>query len=198
MSNTIEVVKGWFQPLKVLESQRVNRHLESLYKYGDNLVNSSNQTSSTAWKKIFRECLIDVIDVTNDVVKSYENNFKVNCGKTDDELNKMTKKDFVMLFAQVLNPIFVEEKEPHSDPKGLDNVLSNDVPNNLNSDDCPPGQYRNSYTGKCHDYGDYGGGSKKKSHKRSTRNPRRSRRHRRGRTSTHKYKNSLYRCVYRR
>jgi hypothetical protein len=189
MSNTIEVVKGWFQPLKVLESERVNRHLESLYNYGNNLVNSSNQTSSTAWKKIFRECLIDVIDVTNDVVKSYENKFQEKCGKTVDELNKMTKKDFVMLFAQILNPIFVEEKEQplqQEQPQSPQQHIKYDKYGCIIDY-----EVYHEITKKCYKIGEepIDGGSKKKSHKRSTRKPRRYRRGRgRGRTSTRKYK----------
>lgn len=89
----IEVVKVWFRPLEVLKNERVNSHLESLYKYGDNPVKSLNENSLSAWTKIFGECLSDVKAIPDvEFLKKYRTKFQANCKLSDDELNKMTKK----------------------------------------------------------------------------------------------------------
>lgn len=183
MSYTINEVKEWFSPLKVLD-KGVTSHLTSLTKYGDNLVKSPNETSTTAWTIIFGDCLSDVKAIPDndelEFVKKYRKKFQENCRLSDDELNKLTKKEFVYLFAIVMPDIFNEEKDPEPEPE------QQQPEQQLDKDGCPPGKYRNTYAG-CVDVGDHGGGSKNKSRKRSTRKPRRSRRHRR-RTTTRKYK----------
>jgi hypothetical protein len=117
---SIDEVKEWFSPLKVLNNKGVNKgvtnHLTSLSKYGDNPVKSLNEDSLTAWTKIFGECLSDVKAIPDndglEFVRRYREKFQENCRLSDDELNQLTKKEFVYLFAIVMPDIFnKEEKE---------------------------------------------------------------------------------------
>lgn len=109
---TPEQVKEWFGELTVLDTPRINQHLQSLGKYGDNPVKTQNNTNERAWTQIFNECLGDVkdIQIDKDYIR-YREEFQKRCGKTNDELNAMTKKDFVILFAQVMKDIFTEEEK---------------------------------------------------------------------------------------
>ena len=188
---TIDNVKEWFSPLEVLNTKFVIKHLTSLSEYGDKPVKSPNQTSTTAWTKIFGECLSDVKVIPDDdaltFVTKYRTEFKEKCGKSDDELNKMTKKEFVYLFAIVMPNIFNEEKErlEKEEKERLDKenkllqIQKNNIQLQVAQEEATADTYKN-------DMG-WGGGSKNKSRKRSTRKPRSSRRHRR-RTTTRKYK----------
>lgn len=181
---TIEDVKSWFGGIPIQDTTVAKGILTSLSKYGNNAINSSN-TSSTAWHKIFTDCLtcVNVIPSANalDFVRRYRDKFKNIANKNDDELNAMTKKGFVELFGSVMKTIFDEETPPLQ-PESETKVLT---------EDCPPGKEFNSYTRKCDGID---GGSKKKSHKHSTRKYRRSR-HQRRHTATRKYKKSLYKRV---
>ena len=183
---TIDKVKEWFLPLKVLDNKGVTSHLTSLTKYGDNLVKSPNEKSETAWTKIFGECLSDVKDIPDvHALQNYRKEFKNSCGKSDDKLNQMTKQKFVYLFAETMNYIFNKEKEPPSTPPSTPSIFIN-----YDSNGCILNEeVYNEPTKKCYKKGEepIDGGSKNKSRKRSTRKPRRSRRHRR-RTTTRKYK----------
>jgi hypothetical protein len=108
---TIENVKEWFLPLEVLNNnKRVGNHLESLVKYGNNLVKSPSQ-GDRAWAVIFTECLFDVKTIPDDKVEYYKKEFIKKCGETEDNLNKMTKKEFVELFAKIMSEIFNKEAE---------------------------------------------------------------------------------------
>jgi hypothetical protein len=112
---TPEQVKEWFGELTVLDTPRINQHLQSLGKYGDNPVKTQNNTNETAWAKIFNECLGDVKDIHNN--NDYREEFQKRCGKTNDELNAMIKQDFVKLFAQVMKDIFTEEETQRQEEK---------------------------------------------------------------------------------
>lgn len=192
--STIDDVKNWFSPLPVLDNKSVTNHLTSLTKYGDNLVKSPNDTSLTAWTKIFGECLSDVKAIPDvEFVKNYRTKFQANSRLPDDKLNQMTKKEFVSLFAETMNDIFNKEKEPPSTPPSTPSSTPPSTPSifiNYDSNGCILNEeVYNEPTKKCYKKGEepIDGGSKNKSRKRSTRKPRRSRRHRR-RTTTRKYK----------
>jgi hypothetical protein len=201
MSYTIENVKEWFLPLEVLNNnKRVGNHLESLVKYGNNLVKSPSQRDR-AWAVIFTECLFVVKTISDDEVKQYKNKFIKNCGETEDKLNNMTKKEFVELFAKIMSEIFKEEAE--EEQRNLDAQQKQQThqqdreqpqqqqPVIYDKNDCGPGETYNSYSKKCHDNSKHmDGGSKKKSRKRTiARKTRRSRRSRRTpRAFTRKYK----------
>jgi hypothetical protein len=115
---TLEQVKEWFGELTVLDTPRINQHLQSLGKYGDNPVKTQNNRNNTAWTFIFNECLGDVKNIhnNNDYIR-YREEFQKRCGKTNDELNAMTKQYFVKLFAQVMKDIFTEEEKQRQEEK---------------------------------------------------------------------------------
>ncbi len=88
----VEEVKQWFGGLPIIDDPRTNKHLESLGKYGDNPVNSTDTKSATAWHRIFNECLLDLENINN-TDKSYIKDFERECKKSNSELNTMTKKN---------------------------------------------------------------------------------------------------------
>jgi hypothetical protein len=206
--NNREQVKEWFSPLKVLNTERVNRHLDSLSKNGDNLVKIDSNKSDGGWEKMFGVCLSDVKDIPGknvlEIVRRYRSDFQQKCDKTDDELNKLTKLEFVKLFADVMSKIFNEEEERRKEEElrrkeeeelrrqeeerkeelrrkeeeRQEGVIEYD------KNGCTQYEKYNTYLKQCLERHD--GGSRKKYRKRSTRKLRRGRR-----KSTRKYKKSL-------
>ena len=194
--NNREQVKEWFSPLKVLNTERVNSHLDSLSKNGDTLVKNDSNKSQGGWTKMFGECLSDVKDIPGknglDIVRRYRSDFQQKCDKTDDELNKITKNEFVKLFADVMSKIFNEEEERRKEEE----LRRQEEDKRRRQEEerkrvikydkygCTQDEEYNTYDKKCLKVHD--GGSRKKYRKRSTRKLRRGRR-----KSTRKYKKSL-------
>lgn len=117
---TLEEVKEWFGTLDVLNTN--TSHLQSLANYGDNLVKSPNNKNKTAWTIIFNECLGDVkhIQNDNDYIRykiAFKQRFGIPNENLNDELNAMTKKEFVILFAKTMDDIFTEEKRQEEERK---------------------------------------------------------------------------------
>ena len=169
MSNDtiIEEVKRWFSPLKVLDIPVVTQHLLSLQKYQNEKVKS--------WTKIFAECLRDIRTTPNqnEIMKT---SFIEKCDKPSDTLNIMTKKEFVQLFAKIMNEIINEEIQQQQPQRDLeDEDRDRREAEELKSYNRFPG-------------GSEGGSSKKKSRKRATTRNRIRRRSRSRRASTRKYK----------
>ena len=120
---TIEEVKQWFGKLTIIDNPRITQHLQSLGKYGDNPVNSTDTNSATAWHRIFNDCLLGLKNINN-TDKKYIEDFERECIKSISELlNKMTKKDFVILFAKVMNDIFTKEKVEEEEKRKLRDEL---------------------------------------------------------------------------
>jgi hypothetical protein len=198
----LEEVKKWFGKLPIidnpLDNPRINRHLQSLSNYGDNPVNSTAKKSDTAWHWIFNECLSDLENINNDSVEHYRGKFNERYSKfTSDlnvNLNTMTKKDFVELFAKTMDDIFTEEEqqEEQQEEKRKEEERraaiekSREEANrtkHFDDDGCEIGKEEfNTYENMCVVIGDRGG-SKKKSNKRIRRKRRDSRRNK-----TRKYK----------
>lgn len=168
-------VKKWFGGLPIIDDPRTNKHLESLCRYGDNPVNSTDKNLPKAWHWIFNECLLDLENINN-TDKSYILDFERECKKSNFELNTMTKKDFVILFAKVMNDIFTKKKveelkkiqQNYYTPRPWEEEELNTVNNDF---------------GSGARFGITTGGSKKKSNKRIRRKRRDSRRNK-----TRKYK----------
>ena len=198
---TLEEVKEWFGTLDVLNIPDINQHLQSLANYGDNLVKSPNNKNKTAWTIIFNECLGDVkhIQNDNDYIR-YKIAFEQRCGipneNLNDELNAMTKKKFVILFAKVMTVIFTEEKrqeeerqEEERKQKNLQAAIDKsreyaNRPITLDKDGCVIGEEEfNTSVNRCVVIGDRGGSKKKSNNKRIRRKRRDSRRNK-----TRKYK----------
>ena len=210
MSNpeyTREQVKEWFSPLKVLNTERVNRHLDSLSKNGDNLVKIDSNKSDGGWEKMFGVCLSDVKDIPGknvlEIVRRYRSDFQQKCDKTDDELNKLTKLEFVKLFADVMSKIFNEEEERRKEEElrrqEEEELRRQEEEKRRRQEEerkrvikydkygCTQDEEYNTYSKECFNKSELpGGGSRKKYRKRSTRKPHRGRR-----KSTRKYKKSL-------
>ena len=195
-----EEVKKWFGELPIINNKRITQHLLSLGKYGDNPVNSTDTTkSATAWHKIFNECLLDLENINNDSVEHYRGKFNEKYRKfTSDlnvNLNTMTKKDFVELFAATMNYIFTEEKVEEEEKRKLRDELYQEKKKEKelekirqNYDTLKPWEQEELNTVR-NDFGsgarlyNIRGGSKKKSNKRIRRKRRDSRRNK-----TRKYK----------
>jgi hypothetical protein len=193
-----EEVKEWFGGLPIIDDSRTNRHLQSLGNYGDNLVNSTATNSVTAWHMIFNECLLDLKNIKNDSVKHYRGKFNeeyINfISEPNVNLNTMTKKDFVILFAKTMDYIFTEEErqEEQQEKKRKEEERraaiekSREEANrtkHFDDDGCVIGEQEfNTSVNGCVVIGDRGG-SKKKSNKRIRRKRRDSRRNK-----TRKYK----------
>jgi hypothetical protein len=167
---TVNEMTEWFSPLKLEDTHKDNtkRTLIDIFTKKENKLNE--------WDKFFIILfrLFRSYEFGTKTPEMYKYEFQKRCKLSDNELNEMTYEEFVHLFAMIMPEIFENEEK-----------LQKEYDERSRESSTKDGT---------------SGGSKKKSHKRSTRNPRRShrRRRRRGRTSTHKYKNSLYRCVYRR
>jgi len=191
----LEEVKQWFGKLTIIDNPRITQHLQSLGKYGDNPVNSTAKKSDTAWHKIFNECLLDLENINN-TDKKYREDFERECIKSISELlNKMTKKDFVELFAKVMNDIFTNEKVEEEKKSKLRDELYQEKEKEeelekirQNYDTLKPWEQEELNTVR-NDFGSGArldimiGGSKKKSNKRIRRKRRDSRRNK-----TRKYK----------
>lgn len=185
----LEEVKQWFGKLTIINDSRINRHLQSLSNYGDNPVNSTDTDSATAWYRIFNECLSDLENINNDSVEHYRGKFNEEYRNfTSDlnlNLNTITKKDFVELFAATMNYIFTKEKVEEEEKRKLRDEL--DKKRELKQK-----EYENeeeslsrflAARGSGARFGITEGGSKKKSNKRIRRKRRDSRRNK-----TRKYK----------
>ena len=169
---TIDDVKQWFSPLNVLDNQVVKNHLEFLQTYRNNHV--------TSWTRLFADCLRDIMDITplkgeneSGTLQRYKANFKtkyeLSSNKDINNLNNMKKKEFVELFAKIMNEIINEEKQQQES----EDELSRD-------------RERQEVDSYNNGRGRLRGGSKKKSRKRATTRIRRRSRSRRA--STRKYK----------
>ena len=182
---TIEEVNQWFGKLTIMNNPRITQHLQSLGKYGDNPVNSTDTESATAWHRIFNECLLDLENINN-TDKKYREDFERECIKSISELlNKMTKKDFVILFAKVMNDIFTKEKVEEEEKRKLRDELDQErerrQQKNENEEESLSTFLAARGSGARLDISR--GGSKKKSNKRIRRKRRDSRRNK-----TRKYK----------
>jgi hypothetical protein len=147
----IEEVKKWFLPLTVFRKPqginsdtlekfykdseaRVNNHLESLYRFGNEKVKS--------WTKIFVDCIDDIGESYNTIddrrkLGDYKEKFMNVCinkfkdekkihdseqnqqvildseqqqQQVEERLNGMNKKDFVLLFAEIM-PKLIEARD---------------------------------------------------------------------------------------
>ena len=187
---TLEQVKEWFGGLTVFDTKPIKRHLESLCKYGDNQVKTINNPNEIAWRQIFNECLGDVKKIHNDgdYKRYYRELFEERCGipkdNLNDRLNTMIKKDFVILFANVMKDIFIEEEKQRQEKiqKRQEEIQQLQSYNKIQDDIDRKASitYKNASGSGAR----FVGGSKKKSRKRATtRNRRRSRR-----IATRKYK----------
>lgn len=121
-TTTDEVIQ-WFTPFALVRNvNTIESHIVSLTKEWDNLVND--------WKQLYMYCLYDIGYGAETSNKDYENvknllkfnpyrlkvtsdEFQIKTSKTDEELNKMTKKDFVLLFAKTMDEILKLKEDKH-------------------------------------------------------------------------------------
>jgi hypothetical protein len=137
----IEEVKKWFLPLTVFRKpqgidskpldkfykdseERVNNHLASLYDYGSVKV--------TRWRRVFADCIDDIgksydLDYKEEFLNGCINKFKDekkiheseenqqvipdSKKQVETKLNEMNKKDFVLLFAEIMHKLFEARDE---------------------------------------------------------------------------------------
>jgi hypothetical protein len=137
MSVTVDDVITWFEPRKVyLLDPKVKSHIESLTKY----YNSRVATATSTWTRLYTDCLtdigyelIDTTDVTHQIYKKNQgynpyqlkitsDEFRNKTRKRDEELNQMTKKEFVKLFAQTINEIITEKEDAYEKKTEAENV----------------------------------------------------------------------------
>jgi len=108
MSVSDDDVLNWFGSFKDkidISNPVVKNHIVSLTKYHNNQV--ANNTSK--WRRIYTDCLTDIGYNPNDTNKLeiMSKDFIAESGKKEkeDELNQMTKKEFVILFAETMGKI---------------------------------------------------------------------------------------------
>lgn len=128
MSVTVEDVITWFKPRKVyLLDPKVKSHIESLTKF----YNSPVATAKSTWTRLYTDCLtdigyelIDTTDVTHQIYKKNQgynpyqlkitsDEFQTKTRIIKEQLNQMTKKEFVQLFAQTINEIITEKEDAY-------------------------------------------------------------------------------------
>ena len=259
----IEEVKKWFLPLTVFRKPqginsdtlekfykdseaRVNNHLKSLYRFGNEKVKS--------WTKIFVECIDDIGESYNTIddrrklgIDDYKEKFMNVCinkfkdekkihdseqnqqvildseqqqqqvildseqqqQQVEERLNGMNKKDFVLLFAEIMPKLIEardkkfkiamnelyrqldrqrqEQKINQDTIRKQQDANSRNTSKNKSETDSGVGQgsKHGEYMAEWHNTNEYPvwGGSKKKSHKRAMRRTRHSRHSRRTRRS---------------
>jgi hypothetical protein len=198
MTVSQEDVISWFKPRKVyLLDPKVKSHIESLTKYYDSPV----ATKKSTWRRLYTDCLtdigyelIDTTDVTHQIYKKNQgynpyqlevtsDEFKTKTLiKKDEELNNMTKQDFVLLFAKTMNEIITEKE--HAYEKQIDEKTEKANQESHKRDQQKIEQWCKNHPESCVEgiptVDIFGGKSKKKSRKRNA-SKRRNRR-------THNYK----------
>ena len=191
----IDVVKSWFSELPLdYNNGRVSNHLELLQKYGNNPVNQ--------WSRLFDDCMEDIGRNDKNKNNSVKEKFLNQSGYKNQEeaLNKMTKKDFVLLFTKIMTPIIENEQreqeqqeqeqreqekreQEQREQEKREQEQREQEQRRRNANGCTDKEVYDSYSRSCMNFGDRLGGSNKKSYKYARRNRRRSRRN-----ATRKYK----------
>ena len=221
----IEEVKKWFLPLTVTDGTgKVKSHLLSLVKYGNNKVKSGDKSNSSGWSRMFAECMNDIGLSDSQIIDKYRtkfikeciDEFKINMVESKqieeqvyNKLDSINKKEFVFLFAKIINKLVKADAEAqanadaeaqakaHAEAQAKAKADAEDPATFKDEEEDENGCIKGkevfySYTNKCINIPPNGipdGGSKKKSHKRATRHSRRTRRSRGSRRNdSRKYK----------
>ena len=195
-TTTDEVIQ-WFTPFALVRNvNTIESHIVSLTKEWDNLVND--------WKQLYMYCLYDIGYGQKTSNRDYEsiknslnfnpyqlevtnNEFKTKTSKTDEELNKMTKKDFVLLFAKTMDEILKlkeDEYEAQIHKKREDEndeYRKNQQEKTEKFCQTNPGSCKEDKNGNLVPNIDLGGGKSKKSKKKSRKRNASKRRNRRTR-----------------
>ena len=201
---TTDEVIQWFTPFALVRNvNTIESHIDSLTKESESLVSN--------WEQLYKYCLYDIgygPTTTNrdyEVIKSVREfnpyqlevtsgEFQIETLKTTEQLNQMTKKEFVLLFAEKMDAILklkedAYEKQIKKKTEDKNNEYRENYQKRVdefcqtNPDSCIKDKYGNIVPELI----DLGGGKPKKSKKKSRKRNASKRRNRRTRR-TRNYK----------